>query len=579
MTVILGVNAYHGDSSACLTIDGKLIAAVEEERFRRIKHWAGFPSLSIKYCLDEAGLKVENIDHVAFSRNPMANLKNKFLFTVTKRPSLTFLKSRLSVAGRMKNVSDQLVHALGENIDSFKARVHWIEHHNAHSASAFYVSPFENAAVVSIDAFGDFRSTMISSGQGNKLDTISTVEFPHSLGILYTAVTQYLGFHQYGDEYKVMGLAAAGQPNYLDEFRKMVVLESKGTFKLNLDYFLHATGRMDMTWEDCEPHISNAFSGHMVKRLGQPRDPKDPLTQKHKDIAASLQKVLEEAYFHILNHAHGLTGSKSLALAGGVAFNSVANGKIFNETPFEDVYIQSAAGDAGTALGAASYVYCSKLEMPKDFVMSTSYWGPEYNDQTVSSVLQTSNLTYEQLSEENVTKRTAEAIAEGKVIGWFQGRAEWGPRALGNRSILVDPRRAEMREVLNERIKRREQFRPFAPAILLESVGEYFCESYPDPFMSKVYPVKPNKQEVIPAVTHIDGTGRLQTVDQSQNPRFWKLIKEFENVTGVPVLLNTSFNENEPIVCSPEEAVNCFKRTRMDVLVINNFFIIKENNG
>ena len=578
MSIILGINAYHGDSSACLVKDGKVVAAVEEERFRRTKHWAGFPSEAIKYCLQEAGIGPGNVDHVAYSSNPRTNLISKVKFALARGPTRGLIKTRLRNMAKGGKTHGRLAEILGDSPGHRRAKVHRVEHHRSHSASAFYVSPFDEAAVVSIDGFGDFRSTMVSSGEGKHLRVLSTVEFPHSLGILYTAVTQYLGFLRYGDEYKVMGLAAFGRPSFLEEFRRIVHLDTDGTFKLDQDYFLHGSKGVSMTWDDCEPEISRLYSDHMVRRLGPARGPGDELDQRHNDIAASLQASLEEAYFHILNYAHAATGKRALALAGGVAFNSVANGKIFDNTPFEDVYIQPAAGDAGTALGAAFYVHHETQGNPRDFVMETSYWGPQYNGKLIAEVLGRNGLHSERLSDKELIPRCAQAIADGKVVGWFQGRAEWGPRALGNRSILVDPRRAEMKDILNERVKRREPFRPFAPSIVVEAVGDYFEKSYPDPFMVKVYPIRPDKQSIIPAVTHVDGTGRLQTVSEHENPRFWRLIKEFERQTGVPVLLNTSFNENEPIVCSPEEAVDCFRRTRMDTLVLGNYFVTKDGD-
>ncbi len=573
MAFVLGINAYHGDSSACLLHDGQIVAAIEEERIRRIKHWAGFPTEAIKYCLQEANLKPQEIDHIAFSRKPTAHLAEKALFTLRRRPSISLIRSRLANMRRVQQARDPLAEAFGVEPGDLKAKVHNIEHHTSHSASAFLVSPYEEAAVVSVDAFGDFRSTMVSHGQGGRMKVLQTVEFPHSLGLLYTAVTQYLGFPRYGDEYKVMGLASYGQPVYLEEFRRMVRKEPNGTFKLDLDYFLHASKGVDMTWDNCEPTITQAFSEHMAKRLGPARQPSEALAKRHEDIAASLQAALEEVYFHILNYAHKATGQKRLALAGGVAFNSVANGKIYDNTPFEEVYVQAAAGDAGTALGSAAYVYHQVLGQPRSFVMSTAYWGPHYDDQTLEAALKRYGLPYTPLSDDALYQRTAAAIAKGAIIGWFQGRVEWGPRALGNRSILVDPRRPDMKNTLNERIKRREPFRPFAPSILLEAVGEYFEKQYPDPFMIKVYKIRPEKRPLIPAVTHVDGTGRLQTVSKEENPRYWRLISEFGKQTGVPVLLNTSFNENEPIVCKPEEAIECFLRTRMDVLVLGNFYV------
>jgi len=573
MTFVLGVNAYHGDSSACILHDGQIVAAIEEERIRRIKHWAGFPSEAIKYCLQEANIKPNDLDHIAFSRKPTVHLVEKAMFTLLHRPSPKLIVSRLRNTARMQRAQDPLAEALGLDPRQLKAKIHRIEHHASHSASAFLVSPYEQAAVVSVDAFGDFRSTMVSHGQGGRMKVLHTVEFPHSLGLLYTAVTQYLGFLRYGDEYKVMGLASYGQPAYLEEFRRMVSKEANGAFKLDLRYFLHASKGVEMTWDNVEPTIGQAFSRYMEERLGPARQPYEPLTKRHEDLASSLQAILEEMYFHVLNYAHQATGQKCLALAGGVAFNSVANGKIYDSTPFEEIYVQSAAGDAGTALGCASYVYHEVLGQPRSFVMRTSYWGPQYDDATLEAALRRYNVSYVRISDDDLYQRTAAAIAKGSIIGWFQGRAEWGPRALGNRSILVDPRRPDMKSILNERIKRREPFRPFAPSILLEAVGEYFEKQYPDPFMIKVYKIRPEKRPLIPAVTHVDGTGRLQTVAQDENPRYWRLIREFGRQTGVPIVLNTSFNENEPIVCKPEEAIECFLRTRMDVLALGNFFV------
>ena len=570
---VLGVNAYHGDSSACLLRDGEIVAAAEEERFRRIKHWAGLPSEAIKYCLREADVRPKDIGHVAFSRNPMAHLHSKLMFVAKSRPGFGLIKSRLANMARMRSARDELSRSLGVDASSLRAKVHRVEHHRAHSASAFLVSPFEEAAVVSIDAFGDFRSTMVSLGQGAGMQVLSTVGFPHSLGLLYTAVTQYLGFPRYGDEYKVMGLAAYGQPTYLDEFRAMVRCEPKGKFKLDLKYFLHSSKGVSMTWDNVEPHIDRAYSDHMLRRLGPTREQRADIAKRDQDIAASLQAAVEEVYFHVLNYAHAATGSKSLSLAGGVAFNSVANGRIFDQTPFEEVYIQAAAGDAGTALGAAYRVYHEVLGNPRKFTMDSAYWGPNYDESEYAGALERHGLQHNHLSDKELYQRTAQAIAEGKIVGWFQGRAEWGPRALGNRSILADPRRADMKDILNSRIKRREPFRPFAPSILLEAVGEYFEKTYPDPFMIKVYPIKEHKRQEIPAVTHVDGTGRLQTVSKEDNPRFWALIKEFHRQTGVPILLNTSFNENEPIVCNPEQAIQSYLRTKIDLLVLGNYLV------
>lgn len=571
--IILGINAYHGDSSACIIRDGEIVAAAEEERFRRVKHWAGFPAEAIKYCLAEANVSPQEIDHVGISRNPSAHLHKKILYALSRRPSFSLIKDRLANMARVTDPKSELCKALGISPSELRAQFHNVEHHRAHMASAFFVSPFEEAAILSIDGFGDFVSTMLGEGSGNQIKVLDHVEFPHSLGLFYLAVTQYLGFLKYGDEYKVMGLAAYGEPTYLDEFRNIVRLQRDGTFELDLDFFRHHTEGVEMTWNNEQPAVGRAYSDKFVEKFGPPRGSHEPIAKRHEDIAASLQAMLEEAYFHILNSLYERTKKKVLCLAGGVAFNSVANGKIFDRTPFEEVYIQAAAGDAGTALGVAYYIYHQILGKPRKFIMKHAYWGPQFSASAMEECLKEYGATYQVLDKSALIEKTVHAIADGKVVGWFQGRMEWGPRALGNRSILADPRRAEMRDILNARIKRREPFRPFAPSILLEAVGDYFEKTYPDPFMIKVYPIKQEKRQVIPAVTHVDGTGRLQTVTREENPLYWELIKAFGNLTGVPVVLNTSFNENEPIVCTPQEAIECFLRTKMDVLVLGNFLL------
>jgi len=583
MTYILGINAYHGDSSACLVKEGKLLAAVEEERFRRIKHWAGFPKESIRYCLGEAGINIDDIDHVAVNRNPKANLLRKALFAFRNHPSLDLIKDRFKNATKVRDIKESMAQEFSVAVSDINAKVHHVEHHLAHLASTFFVSPFEKAAVVSVDGFGDFVGAMWGVGEENQLRVKERIYYPHSLGLYYLSLTQLLGFPKYGDEYKVMGLAAFGNPSEIDKMHKIVILNSNGQFKLDLDYFLHHSPGVTMTWDGGEPKMGPVYSNEMESFLTFYRKPDEPIEKRHKNIAASLQVMYEKAFFNLLNHIHDQTKNSTLCLAGGCAMNSVANGKIFDQTPFEEVYIQAAAGDAGGAVGAAYYVWNQVLEKPRNFVMEIAYWGPWFSEDEISEKL---SVNGERLSKQDckiehvedetkLCKLTAKEISNGKVVGWFQGRMEWGPRALGNRSIVVDPRRSEMKDVLNERIKRREPFRPFAPSILLDKVGDYFEKSYPDPFMIKVYPVKPDKRALIPAVTHVDGTGRLQTVRKEDNPLYWRLIKEFEKITGVPVLLNTSFNENEPIVCTPEEAINCFLRTRMDVLVMGNHMIRK----
>ena len=576
---ILGINAYHGNASAALVSGGKLIAAVEEERFNRVKYAAGFPTAAIRYCLDAGGLKLGEVDHIAIPRNPWARLGTKLLYAL-KMPS--FARERAKVLARFMGIPEALAEAFDVAPDEIRAQFHRVEHHQAHLASTFFVSPFEQAALLSADGLGDFASTMWGSGHGNRMDIGGAIAFPHSLGMYYTAVSQYLGFRKFGDEFKVMGLAAYGEPAYLDEFRRIVRTNGGIGFRLGLEYFQHHRTGPEMTWSDAgkTPELGAMYSGFMAERLGPSRDPAAPVEKVHRDIAASLQARLEEVLFEMLRALHAQTRQKAVCLAGGVAFNCVANGKIFDETPFEQIFVQPAAGDAGLAVGAAYFVHHQLLDQPRSFVMENAYWGPGYTPEQVRAAVAASRLRGEgmeisELSEEVIAKEAAKEIAAGKILGWFQGRAEWGPRALGNRSIVADPRRADMKDILNARIKHREMFRPFAPSVLAEATGEYFEKSYPSPFMTQTYSVRPEKRAAIPAPTHVDGTGRLQTVTREANPRYWRLIREFGNLTGVPVVLNTSFNDNEPIVCRPEEAIECFLRTKMDVLVLGDILVRK----
>lgn len=581
--LILGLNAFHPDSSACLVVDGKLTAAVEEERFRRIKHWAGFPSLAVEYCLREANAELDDIDYIAINRDPKANLHKKAIYTLLHMPRVSLVKARLANMNKIGNITQFLEPMSGDKKVDLGTKVSHVEHHRAHLASTYFVSPFESATVVSVDGFGDFTSCMVAKGQGNRLEVLYEVNYPHSLGMFYTALTQFLGFKKFGDEYKVMGLSAYGQPLYKDEMARMVRTIPGGWFKLNLKYFSFHRHRESMTWDNTEPVLEDAFSHEVESALGPRRRTEDEIEQRHCDIAASMQAAYEETFFNILNHAYNTTGIPRLCLAGGCALNSLANGKIFDRTPFEEIYIQPASSDAGGSLGACYFLWHQVLGKPRDFVMEHAYWGPGYSDESIQSALKARKEDLEGFEivktrdDDELCNETARHISNGKIVGWFQGRMEWGPRALGNRSLLVDPRRAEMKDILNERIKRREWFRPFAPSILEERVGEYFEKDYPDPFMIKVYPIRVDKRHLIPAVTHVDGTGRLQTVNRKENPLYWKLIKAFDDLTGVPVLLNTSFNENEPIVCTPHEAIDCFLRTRMDVLAIGHFLIVRKN--
>ncbi len=597
---ILGINAYHGDASAAIIKDGSLIAAVEEERFNRLKHCAGFPSQSIRYCLKTAGVGIEEVEHIGISRDPSAHLHKKILFAATRaatqiavgsrqktvttiegdepengngRGIFRQIQGRLGNAARVRDLKDELARQLGVAKRSLRAQFHNIEHHRAHLASSFFVSPFERAALLSLDGFGDFISTMWAVGEGNSIEFMGQVEFPHSVGIVYTATTQFLGFPHYGDEGKIMGLAPYGQPRFINEFRNIIRTEEAGQFRLNLDYFSHHSEGVEMTWDQGSPVIGRIFSDEFVRTFGPTRTPETRLTDRECDIAASLQLRLEEVAFHLLNHLHQKTGLTDLGLSGGVAYNSVMNGKILLNTPFRRIFVQPAAGDGGTAVGVCYQIHNGLLKRERHQVMEGAYTGPEFSNEEILVELETSKVLYDTLTDAQLTKRAAQDIAAGLVVGWFQGRMEFGPRALGNRSIVADPRRAEMKDVLNERIKKRESFRPFAPSILADHVDEYFEQNHPAPTMLMVYQIKPERRAEIPAVTHIDGSGRLQTVSRELNKRYYQLISEFYELTGVPMVLNTSFNENEPIVCTPRQAIDCFLKTRMDVLYLGNYCI------
>jgi carbamoyltransferase len=574
--IILGINAYHANAAAAIVVDGRLIAAVEEERLNRVKYAAGLPARAIQFCLDRAGVELTEVDHIAVPRDPWARLGTKLRFAM-RMPR--FALDRVRVMKRFAGIREDLASAFQVAPGDIRGQFHRIEHHTAHLASAFFVSPFDRAAVLSADGLGDFASSMCAAGEGPKMRVLGEVAFPHSLGMYYTALTQYVGFWKFGDEYKVMGLAAYGKPEFLEEFRRIVWSDGPLSFRLGLEYFTHQNQGADMTWRDASstPVLGRLFSSYLEKRLGPARKPDEPLTQRHYNLAASMQAALEEVLIAYWNGLASQTGQKALCLAGGVAFNCVANGRIFDATPFEHVFLQPAAGDAGLSIGAAFAVQHQILGCPREFVMEHAYWGPEFSPGEIRTVVDrvgsADEVEIAQLDEAELVPATAQHIADGKIVGWFQGAAEWGPRALGNRSILADPRRPEMKDILNQRIKHRETFRPFAPSIAEEATGEFFEKTHPSPFMTFAYPVRPEKRGVIPAPTHVDGTARLQTVSRRANPLYWKLLHAVGDLTGVPVVLNTSFNDNEPIVCRPEEALECFRRTRMDVLVLGNFIL------
>ena len=575
---ILGINAYHGNASAAILSDGQLVAAVEEERFNRVKYAAGFPVRAILYGLKKAGITLADVDHVAVPRDPYARLGRK-LFYALRMPS--FARERWKVLRKFTGIREALAAACDADPEKLGAKFHRVEHHVAHLASAFYCSPFEQAALLSADGLGDFASSMWGTGLGPRMNILGSIAFPHSLGLYYSAVTQYLGFLKFGDEYKVMGLGAYGEPEFIEGFREIV--RSNGTrFHLGLQYFTHHRTGPEMSWAEADkmPVLGRMYSEEMAKKFGPVRAPEAPIEQRHKNLACSLQARLEEVYLGMLRRLAEETGLKSVCLAGGVAFNCVANGKIPRSTGFENVYVHPAAGDAGLAVGAAQFVWHQLLGNPRRFQMEHAYWGPEFSRQEIRLAVEEARLAengcmVRELGEPELLEKTAAMVAEGKILGWFQGRAEWGPRALGNRSIVADPRRPEMKDLLNRRIKHRESFRPFAPSILAEKTAEWFEQAHPSPFMTMAYAVRREKRDKIPAPTHVDGTGRLQTVTPAANPRYWKLIREFERQTGVPVVLNTSFNDNEPIVCKPQEAIDCFERTQMDALVLGDFLITR----
>jgi len=560
------------------------VAAAEEERFRRIKHWAGFPAEAIRYCLDEAGAAPEDVAHVAINQHARANLLKKVWYALARRPSLGAVLDRLKNKRKRAGVEQELSQLFGR---PWRGRVHEVEHHLAHLGSAFLVSPFDEAVAVSVDGFGDFASAAWGVGRGHAVEVDERVYFPHSLGIFYQAMTQYLGFPHYGDEYKMMGLAPYGEPRFMAEMRRLVRLQDDGGYELELKYFRHHRDKVEYQWEGGAPVVGALYSGALLDLLGPARAPDAPLEERHRDLARSAQAMYEEAFLHLLNRLHQRYRLDALCLSGGCAMNSVANGKVYRRTPFKRLYVQAAAGDAGGAIGAALVAWhriAAHNASPR-FLMDHAYWGPAFANDELAVLLgersaELRACRVEEIGNEGeLCKAAAKAIADGAVVGWFQGRMEWGPRALGNRSIVCDPRRADMKDLLNRKIKRRESFRPFAPSILREAVADWFETDDDVPFMMQVYQIRPEKRPLIPAVTHVDGSGRLQTVDRGSNARYYRLIEAFRELTGVPLVLNTSFNENEPVVCRPGEALDCFLRTRMDALVLGNWIIRRSVAG
>jgi carbamoyltransferase len=567
---ILGLSSYSHEASAALIVDGQLVSFVEEERINREKHTWKFPKNAITACLKEAKLSIRDIDHFTFFWVPSKELTGNLLHFAKFFPEsinlfkassgsddLTFL-TRLNL---MRNIGRTLKNEFGL---SQIPHVHYIEHHLSHAASAFFVSPYQDAAILTMDGRGESTSTFLAVGHQNKIERIKEIKVPHSWGHLYAAVTDHLGFKPFFDEWKVMGMSAYGKNTYVKDFQDVVSLLSDGTYRLNLEYFkFHTHGQSQ--W------VSDLF----IKKFGPKRKYQDPYEPRHYDIAYGLQKIVENAGVNLAKHLYEITQLPNLCMTGGVVLNCLMNKRIVEETQFKEFFFQPIANDAGTSLGSALYFHHQILNQPRKFIFDSVYWGPQYSPAEIEDVLIKMRVKYKRC--DNIARETAPHIAQGKIVGWFQGRMEAGPRALGNRSIVVTPVNSAMKDKLNERVKKREHFRPFAPSVLEEKASEYFNmpKGQLSPYMILVADVKEYKKNVIPAVTHADGTSRVHTVNRNTNPRYWELISEFEKITGVAVIINTSFNENEPIVCTPQDAVSCFLRTEFDVLAIGDFLVEK----
>ena len=573
--LILGLNMFHADASAAIVLDGEVKFAVAEERLNRRKHFGGFPALAIKACLDAVGADISEIEHVAVGQDSDANLAKKVQYALanpTKILNFIRLRQRKEV---MRDLRSLIAKALDVNPAKLRFQEHHLEHHIAHIASSYYCSPWEKAAGFSYDGSGDFVSTMTAKCEGNEIEVLNRVFLPHSLGSFYTMICEFIGYSKYGDEGKVMGLAPYGRDTYCAEIDKIIAAKNGG-FQLDLSYFKPLGSNQGMqVLPDGTVRLARHFSNRMEITFGTPREPHAQIAQRDMDLAFALQHRFEEVFFHLLEHLYKKVPTDNLAMAGGCALNSVANGKLFDRTPFRQTYIQPAAGDEGLAIGSALHTYHSVLKQPRRHQLTNAYLGPEFSESRIQTSLQRAGLHYEKLERESLLESVADRIAVGDVVGWFQGRMEWGPRALGNRSIVAHPGLPNMKDVLNARIKHREWFRPFAPSIMADYQHEYFEHDHPSPFMLHVYKIRPEKRKQLCAVNHIDDTGRLQTVTRDENPLYYDLISTFHRKTGIPVILNTSFNENEPIVCTPEEAIDCFQRTRMDVLAIGPFVVSK----
>ncbi len=566
--IILGISAFFHDSSACIIKDGKLIAAVEEERFTRKKHDSSFPINAIQYCLKEAGIKGKDLDAVAFYEKPLLKFErvlSQFLDSFPKG-LLAFNKtipSWINEKLRIRSIIKKKIKFYGD--------VFFIEHHLAHAASSYLLSPYKHAVLLTVDGVGEWASATAGYAKENTLVLEKQIKFPHSLGLLYSTITGYLGMSVNNSEYKTMGLAAYGNPTYYDQLKKIVDIKEDGSFALDMSYFVYQ-------------HKMKMPSTKFIQEFGPEKRKNEEMTQKHKDMAASVQKITEETLFKILHSLHKEYKSDNLCMAGGVALNSLANGKILKNTPFKSLFIQPAAGDGGTSVGAAAFTYFSILKKKREYVLNDAYLGPGYTNEEIEKFLKEKEITYTPFKDKkDLTKKVAKLIYENQVIGWFQGRMEFGPRALGARSILSNPCNPKMQEILNVKVKHREKFRPFAPVVCLEDAQEYFeCDKeipLAADYMLLVYPIKEKYRKLLPAITHIDGTGRLQTVRKGQNELYYQVIKEFGKLSNIPLLINTSFNiRGEPIVCTPEDAYRCMMGTGIDYLVLNNFLIKREDN-
>ncbi|MEO7793284.1 MAG: carbamoyltransferase C-terminal domain-containing protein [Thermoanaerobaculia bacterium] len=575
MAVILGLNAYHPGASAALVVDGVPLAAVAEERLNRIKYYGNFPARAVRLCLEMAGLELSDVDAVAVGRDSSANVARKVEYTLRHPSKLLNLLQIRSKATRLDDLPTVLASECGVERGALRFAVHHVEHHLAHTASAYFSSPWEHSAGITVDGSGDFVTCLMSECEGAAIKPVHRIYVPHSLGSFYTAVCQYIGFGCYGDEGKVMGLAPLGSDRYADFFEELVTFTARG-FELDARSFLPFGDNQGIRLDERgELAIDHLYTDRFPERFGAARQPEGEITDRDRDLAFGLQQRFEAAYMHLLNELHRLVPSERVALAGGCALNSVANGKLFDQTPFRETEIHPAAGDEGLALGAALYASNVLLGEGKRWRMTSAALGPEYGAPRIARALTAAGLDAQPLERDELLHQTAIEIASGKVVGWFQGRMEWGPRALGHRSILAHPGLPTMKATLNSRIKHRESFRPFAPSVLAHRQCEIFEQSHPSPYMTHVYKIRSAWRERLCAVNHVDDTGRLQTVSREQNPLYFDLIAACERLTGLPVVLNTSFNENEPIVCEPEEAIDCFRRTRMDVLAIGPYLCRK----